>query len=76
MPWWRRQSRERSRRPLRQYWTRTPRPTDALTGYVPGGLGLVDRDEPGEVFADEIDPAWADPGSAAAEDEPNGQPER
>jgi hypothetical protein len=41
-------------------------PTDALTGYVPGGLGLADDGRAGEVFADEIDPAWADDGGGAA----------
>lgn len=71
--WWRRQSSDRPRRPLRQYWTRTPTPTDALTGYVPGGLGLVDRDQPGAVFPDEIDPAWSDEDSNSDRGHDDGQ---
>jgi hypothetical protein len=70
MSWWRKGTRGRSprpRRPLRQYWSRRPTPTDALAGYVPG-LGLVDEDSPAEVFSDEIDPAWADENSETGEE--------
>lgn len=70
MSWWRRQPRGKQRRPLRQSWDRNPTPTDALTGYAPGGSGLIDDRIPGQVFADEIDPAWADVDSATAAGEP------
>ncbi len=73
MAWWRDKSRRRPpRRPLRQYWARTPSPTEAVTGYAPT-LGLVDDRKPGEVFPDEIDPAWADEGPGSGPGDDDGQ---
>jgi hypothetical protein len=46
----------------RQVWLRTPNPLDAVTGQFPGpdsGGG-----DAGEIYADEIDPAWRDPETA------------
>ncbi len=61
---WRRTKRagtRSGRTPTRQFWTRRPSPTEAVTGYIPD-LGFVDRDKAGQIYADEIDPGWADPG--------------
>jgi hypothetical protein len=58
---------------MRQYWSRTPQPTDAFSGYVPGGLGLVDDGEPGEIFPDEVDPAWVDDSRESEDADEHGQ---
>jgi hypothetical protein len=71
MPWWRREPQRGRprRRPVRQYWARAPSPTDALSAYPRGGLGLVDKEIPGEIFPDEVDPAWADPDQSSEDNQ-------
>jgi hypothetical protein len=54
----------------RQRWDRTPHGLDAITGIKPK-VERSDDDSPGEVYPDEIDPAWAD-----RPDEASGQSDR
>jgi hypothetical protein len=75
MKLWRRRRPDPSERPPdpasdRQVWLRDPKPTDALipqslepdpTAVEPGKDGKDGKDK---VYADEIDPAWADPDTA------------
>ena len=68
---WRRKKRTGPDEPTRQLWSRTPSPLDAVTGYVPD-LDQVDESRPPRVYADEIDPSWADTDAAA---DPNDPPE-
>jgi hypothetical protein len=62
--WRRRRSKspEATRDPAdgRQVWLRTPSPLEAITGQFPSGGPAADNDG-GEIYADEIDPAWRDP---------------
>jgi hypothetical protein len=51
--------------PERQYWDRDPKPSDPL--MIPDAE-LISEDRPAEVFSDEIDPEWADEGTASPED--------
>jgi hypothetical protein len=66
---WRRKGSDPARRPQdaehdRQVWVREPKPTDALIPQFPE-LGDTHADaEKERVYADEIDPAWADPDTA------------
>jgi hypothetical protein len=46
----------------RQVWLRTPNPLDAVTGQFPSPDPRAGND--GEIYPDEIDPAWRDPETA------------
>ena len=46
----------------RQVWLRTPNPLDAVTGQFPSPDPGDGND--GEIYPDEIDPAWRDPETA------------
>lgn len=66
--WWRRKAdRRKPERPPgygRQIWLRRTNPIEAITGQY-GDWEPVVGDEPGQVYDDEIDPAWRDPETAA-----------
>jgi hypothetical protein len=47
----------------RQVWLRTPNALDAVTGQFPSAEPAAGNDR-GEIYADEIDPAWRDPETA------------
>jgi hypothetical protein len=47
----------------RQVWLRTPSPLEAITGKFSSPDPSAGND-PGEIYADEIDPAWRDPETA------------
>ena len=66
---WRRRSADPAERPPapdhdRQVWLRQPKPTDALFPQVPGPGDTHPEAGKDTVYADEIDPAWADPDTA------------
>lgn len=48
----------------RQVWTHDPRPTEAIFGTFSAGEDLPDDPSKVRVYADEIDPEWADPATA------------
>jgi hypothetical protein len=66
---WRRKNSEKSKQEDatddgRQVWTHNP---NSLTPIVGGGVDLTpvtSDDDEGKVYADEIDPDWADPETA------------
>jgi hypothetical protein len=65
---WRRKSSDPAKRPPdpehdRQVWVRQPKPTDALIPQFPEPDSDPETDKD-KVYADEIDPAWADPDTA------------
>jgi hypothetical protein len=70
---WRRKRSDSKREPSdplagRQVWTHDPRPTEALFGTFSQPDDLPDDPSKVRVYADEIDPEWADP---ATRDDPS-----
>ena len=81
LPWhamlWRRKKSDSRTKPSdpsagRQVWSHDPRPTEAILGTFSSPEDLPDDPSKVRVYADEIDPDWADPAtsedSAAASD--------
>ena len=60
-----RKSRSEHRSDRRQVWLRDPSPLDAVAGQFSEIGPIEGADErKSKVYADEIDPAWADPDTA------------
>ena len=67
-PWQKKQSGPESEPDsARQLWQRNPKGLDVITGITPQ-VEPVKDDNPGEIYADEIDPEWSDTSPA----EPSG----
>jgi hypothetical protein len=66
---WRRKGSDSKRKPAdpsagRQVWTHDPRPTEAIFGTFSQPDDLPDDPSKVRVYADEIDPEWADPATS------------